>query len=80
MLAPVITESQTSLDALTGTGECGSMLSQVPVNSAGKPEQGSRLTGKQDMTATAGRMHAPRRRRHAGPDPRFSYHPGNAPE
>jgi phospholipase C len=40
VLAPVITESQTSLDALTGTGQCGSMLSQVPVNSAGKPEQG----------------------------------------
>ena len=31
MLAPIITESQTSLDALTGTGQCGSMLSQVPV-------------------------------------------------
>jgi phospholipase C len=40
VLAPLITESQTSLDALTGTGQCGSMLSQVPVNSAGKPEQG----------------------------------------
>ncbi len=40
VLAPVITESQTSLDTLTGTGECGSMLSQVPVNSAGTPEQG----------------------------------------
>ena len=40
VLAPVITESQTSLDALTGTGECGSMLGQVPVDSAGQPEQG----------------------------------------
>ncbi len=40
VLAPVITQSQTSLDALTGTGACGSSLSQVPVNSAGKPEQG----------------------------------------
>jgi phospholipase C len=40
VLAPLITESQTSLDFLTGTGECGSMLSQVPVNSAGQPEQG----------------------------------------
>jgi phospholipase C len=40
VLAPLITESQTSLDALTGTGQCGSMLGQVPVNSAGKPEQG----------------------------------------
>jgi phospholipase C len=40
VLAPVITESQTSLDALTGTGECGSQLSLVPVNSANEPEQG----------------------------------------
>ena len=40
VLAPLITESQTSLDALTNAGECGSMLSQVPVNSAGQPEQG----------------------------------------
>jgi phospholipase C len=40
VLAPLITESQTSLDELTGTGQCGSMLSQVPVNSAGQPEQG----------------------------------------
>ena len=40
VLAPVVTESQNALDFLTGTGECGSMLSQVPVNSAGNPEQG----------------------------------------
>ncbi|MGO8960760.1 MAG: phospholipase C [Streptosporangiaceae bacterium] len=40
VLAPVTTESQTSLDALTGTGECGALLSQVPVNSANQPEQG----------------------------------------
>jgi len=40
VLAPVTTESQTSLDALTGTGECGALRSQVPVNSASQPEQG----------------------------------------
>ena len=37
---PLLTQSQTSLDALTGTGLCGSSASQVPVNSAGQPEQG----------------------------------------
>ena len=40
VLAPIVTESQTALDFLTGTGECGAMVSQVPVNSAGQPEQG----------------------------------------
>jgi phospholipase C len=40
VLAPIITQSQTSLDELTGTGQCGSKLSQVPVNSAGQQEQG----------------------------------------
>ncbi len=40
VLAPLTTQSQTSLDALTGTGQCGSSASQVPVNSAGQPEQG----------------------------------------
>jgi phospholipase C len=40
VLGPLVTQSQTSLDALTGTGACGSQLSQVPVNSAGQPEQG----------------------------------------
>ncbi len=40
VLGPVITQSQTSLDSLTGTGQCGSQASQVPVNSAGGPEQG----------------------------------------
>jgi phospholipase C len=39
-LGPLLTESQTSLDALTGTGMCGDSASQVPVNSAGQPEQG----------------------------------------
>ena len=40
VLAPIISESQTSLDALTGTGECGAMIGQVPVNSDNQPEQG----------------------------------------
>ena len=40
VLAPTITESQTSLDARTGTGQCGAMASQVPVNSTGGAEQG----------------------------------------
>ncbi len=40
VLGPVISESQTALDALTATGQCGSQLSQVPVNSANQPEQG----------------------------------------
>ena len=40
MLGPVITQSQTSLDALTAKGFCGRRLAQVPVNSAGQPEQG----------------------------------------
>ena len=39
-LGQLVTQSQTSLDALTGTGQCGSSVSQVPVNSAGQPEQG----------------------------------------
>jgi phospholipase C len=40
VLAPLTHESQTSLDALTGTGQCGSSAKQVPVNSSGQPEQG----------------------------------------
>ncbi|HEX6527815.1 MAG TPA: alkaline phosphatase family protein, partial [Streptosporangiaceae bacterium] len=40
VLGPVISQSQTSLDSLTGTGQCGSQVSKVPVNSAGQPEQG----------------------------------------
>jgi phospholipase C len=40
VLAPITTQSQTALDTLTGTGTCGSQLKQVPVNSAGQPEQG----------------------------------------
>jgi phospholipase C len=40
VLAPITTHSQTPLDTLTGAGACGSQLKQVPVNSAGQPEQG----------------------------------------
>jgi phospholipase C len=40
VLGSLITQSQTSLDALTGKGFCGGKLAQVPVNSAGYAEQG----------------------------------------
>jgi phospholipase C len=40
VLGPVVTQSQTSLDALTGKGFCGRKLALVPKNSAGQPEQG----------------------------------------
>ena len=40
VLAPIITESQTPLDTLTGAGQCGNTPSLVPVNSANQPEQG----------------------------------------
>jgi phospholipase C len=40
VLGPLITGSQTSLDALTAAGMCGSLASQVPVNSSNQPEQG----------------------------------------
>jgi phospholipase C len=40
ILGPLITQSQTSIDALTGAGLCGSQLTAVPVNSSGQPEQG----------------------------------------
>ena len=40
VLGQLNTESQTALDALTGTGQCGSSAAQVPVNSSGQPEQG----------------------------------------
>jgi phospholipase C len=39
-LGTILTQSQTSIDSLTGSGQCGSQLSQVPVNTAGQPEQG----------------------------------------
>ncbi|MEO7015896.1 MAG: alkaline phosphatase family protein [Leifsonia sp.] len=38
-IGPVITQSQTSLDALTGTGNCGSNSAQVPTTSTRSPEQ-----------------------------------------
>ncbi len=40
VLAPLLTESQTSLDTLTSTGQCGSSAAAVPVNTSGQPEQG----------------------------------------
>ncbi len=40
ILGPIVTQSQTSLDTLTGTGQCGSNVTSVPVNLAGRPEQG----------------------------------------
>ena len=39
-LGTILTQSQTSLDALTDPGQCGSQLSQVPVNTTDQPEQG----------------------------------------
>ena len=40
VLGPVITQSQTPLDTLTGAGQCGAAAAQVPQNSQGQPEQG----------------------------------------
>jgi phospholipase C len=40
VLAPIVNQSQTSLDTLTAAGMCGSQASKVPANSAGQPEQG----------------------------------------
>jgi phospholipase C len=40
ILGPLLTQSQTTLDSLTGTGMCGSQASQVPQTSTGAPEQG----------------------------------------
>jgi len=40
VVGPITSQSQTSLDTLTGTGECGSNLSKVPTNGSGTPEQG----------------------------------------
>ena len=39
-LAPVVRESQTALDALSGEGQCGDNPARVPRNEAGEPEQG----------------------------------------
>ncbi len=38
-MSPITSESQTSLDTLTGTGTCGSNPALVPVSSTGQPEQ-----------------------------------------
>jgi phospholipase C len=40
VLGPILSQSQTSLDTLTGTGQCGASASAVPQNSNGQPEQG----------------------------------------
>jgi phospholipase C len=40
VLAPILSQSQTSLDTLTGTGQCGDTASLVSQNSDGQPEQG----------------------------------------
>jgi len=40
VLGNVQTQSQTSLDTLTNPGQCGANIKQVPMNSAGMPEQG----------------------------------------
>jgi phospholipase C len=38
-MGPVVTQSQTSLDALTGTGMCGSNTTRVPTTDGGTAEQ-----------------------------------------
>jgi phospholipase C len=39
-LGPIVRQSQTALDALTGTGMCGSVLGKVPLSEENTPEQG----------------------------------------
>jgi phospholipase C len=39
-MGPIVNQSQTPLDALTGTGECGSNLAKVPLGEGGTHEQG----------------------------------------
>ena len=39
-IGPIVRQSQTALDALTGTGECGSNALRVPLSEEGTPEQG----------------------------------------
>ena len=48
VLGPVLTQSQTSLGTLTGTGQCGSSLARVPQNSAGQPGAGQVRARGQD--------------------------------
>jgi phospholipase C len=40
VLGPIQTESQTSLDSLTGPGQCGHQAGQVPTTRSGAPEPG----------------------------------------
>jgi phospholipase C len=37
--SPLVTQSQTAVDALTATGTCGTQASAVPLTGAGQPEQ-----------------------------------------
>jgi phospholipase C len=39
-LGSIVTQSQTSLDTLTGANQCGATASDVPMTAAGTPEQG----------------------------------------
>ncbi len=39
-IGPIVYQSQTAKDALTGSGECGSNLAKVPLGEEGQPEQG----------------------------------------
>ena len=39
VVGPITSQSQTSLDTLTGTGQCGSNLSKVPTNGSGTPSR-----------------------------------------
>jgi phospholipase C len=38
-IGPILTQSQTALDALTGTGTCGTNTAEVPAAAGGVPEQ-----------------------------------------
>ncbi len=39
VIGPIISQSQTSLDSLTGAGQCGANVAMVPTNKLGNPEQ-----------------------------------------
>src|SRR5579875_63640 len=39
VMSPILVQSQTSLDTLTGQGQCGASASKVPASSAGQPEE-----------------------------------------
>jgi phospholipase C len=38
-MGPIVSQSQTTLDTLTGTGTCGSNAAKVPTTNSGTPEQ-----------------------------------------